>query len=118
MAIATDQALPRLLIGIGDRPMAELQCHLDVHWPLPDLRSWAPAQIIDLVENAGLRGHGGASFPTATKMRAVASRRRPKIVVTNGTPATSAPGWPQRTCPECDLPPSASASTARASAPA
>ncbi len=53
-------------------------------------------QLIDEVEEAGLRGRGGAGFPTALKMRAVAtaarrSRRRP-VVVANGTesePASS-----------------------------
>jgi NADH:ubiquinone oxidoreductase subunit F (NADH-binding) len=85
MAIATDLALPRLLSGIDDRPMAEVDAHLDVHGELPDLRKWAPGQILELVEQAGLLGHGGASFPTAMKLRAVASRRRPKIVVANGT---------------------------------
>jgi NADH:ubiquinone oxidoreductase subunit F (NADH-binding) len=85
MAIATEQALPRILTGIGEEPMAELESHLDVHGPLPDLRRWSPEQIISVVERSGLRGHGGASFPMATKLRAVASRRKPKILVANGT---------------------------------
>jgi NADH:ubiquinone oxidoreductase subunit F (NADH-binding) len=85
MAIGTDLALPRVLSGIDGQPMAELDAHLDVHGRLPDLGKWAPLEIVDLVEQAGLLGHGGASFPTATKLRAVASRRRPKIVVANGT---------------------------------
>jgi len=34
--------------------------------------------VIDLVEPAGLRGNGGASFPVATTLRAVALRRRPR----------------------------------------
>jgi NADH:ubiquinone oxidoreductase subunit F (NADH-binding) len=37
------------------------------------------------VENAGLRGHGGASFPMARKMQAVTSRRGRPIVVANGS---------------------------------
>jgi NADH:ubiquinone oxidoreductase subunit F (NADH-binding) len=85
MSTVTEAVLPRLLSGLGERPMTDLESHLDVHGSLPDLRRWAPGQIIDLVEQAGLRGHGGASFPVATKLRAVASRRRPKIVVANGT---------------------------------
>src|SRR6185437_4129593 len=36
------------------------------------------------VERSGLRGKGGARFPTATKLEAVASRGR-AIVVANGT---------------------------------
>jgi len=47
------------------------------------------ASLIDDIDEAGLRGRGGAGFPTALKMRAVAraarrGRRRP-VVVANGT---------------------------------
>jgi NADH:ubiquinone oxidoreductase subunit F (NADH-binding) len=84
--------LPRLLSGVGEQPMAELGCHTRVHGMLPDLRRAAPAQIIEQVERAGLRGRGGASFPMSRKLQAVASRRGPKIVVANGSesePASS-----------------------------
>ena len=85
MAIATEQALPRVLSGVGELPMTELGSHLDLHGPLPELRKWSPDQIIALVEQSGLRGHGGAGFPTATKLRAVGARRKPKVLVANGT---------------------------------
>ena len=45
----------------------------------------SPEQIIELVEQAGLRGRGGAGFPTATKWRL--ARRQPsqtKYVICNG----------------------------------
>jgi NADH:ubiquinone oxidoreductase subunit F (NADH-binding) len=80
--------------------------HLAVHGQLPagrsDSRRGAPALIED-VEAAGLTGRGGAAFPTATKMRAVAdasargrrlpaslTRRRPVVVVNaaEGEPAS------------------------------
>jgi NADH:ubiquinone oxidoreductase subunit F (NADH-binding) len=77
--------LPRLLRGVGERPMTELAHHVAVHGDLGDLRDYAPEQITALVEAAGLRGHGGAAFPTARKMRTVAARRKPKVVVANGT---------------------------------
>jgi NADH:ubiquinone oxidoreductase subunit F (NADH-binding) len=83
-----------------------LQEHLAVHGQLPASRSGslrgAPT-LIDDVEAAGLTGRGGAAFPTATKMRAVAdaarrghwlpasfSRRRPVVVVNaaEGEPAS------------------------------
>ncbi len=70
-------SLPRLLPPDGDSG-------LDAH-----LRRWGPmpaggAGLIFEVQKAGLKGRGGAGFPTATKMRAVAGRRR-RIVVANGT---------------------------------
>jgi NADH:ubiquinone oxidoreductase subunit F (NADH-binding) len=68
--------LPRLL----RHPTPSLEEHLDAHGPLPGVR---PNELIDLVERAGLRGRGGASFPTATKLRAVARGRR-TVVVANG----------------------------------
>jgi NADH:ubiquinone oxidoreductase subunit F (NADH-binding) len=81
----TEVQLPRLLTGVGDWPLGELESHLELHGPLPDLRRWAPAQIVELLDQAGLRGRGGAAFPVATKLRAVASRRGPKVVVANGS---------------------------------
>jgi NADH:ubiquinone oxidoreductase subunit F (NADH-binding) len=54
--------------------------HIDAHGFLPE-----PGRaLIDAVASAGLRGRGGAGFPTATKLAAVAEGRRP-VVVVNGT---------------------------------
>ena len=46
--------------------------------------------MIAEVERSGLRGRGGASFPTATKLAAVSRRRRAVVVVnaTEGEPAS------------------------------
>ena len=85
MSATEVRLLPRLLFGIGDRPITELGAHRDLHGPLPDLRKYSPGQLIELVEQAGLRGRGGASFPVATKLRAVAARRKPKVLVANGS---------------------------------
>ena len=85
MAVTVDELLPRLLAGISGRSMVALEQHLVVHGPPPDLRRSAPEEIIELVDAAGLRGHGGASFPMSRKMRAVASRRGRSIVVANGS---------------------------------
>jgi len=49
-------------------------------------------QLIDAVEDVGLRGRGGAAFPFATKLRAAADRGgRPCVVVnlSEGEPASS-----------------------------
>jgi len=74
--------LPRLLAGVGSTEApASLEEHLSVYGRLP------PAGAIDLpalAEMSGLRGLGGAGFPTGTKLRAVASRRGRPVVVANG----------------------------------
>ena len=75
--------LPRLLAGLepSGRPMT-LAEHSRVHGDLPHR---APDQLIGAIERSGLRGRGGADFPTATKLRAVAGRRRVSAVVVNGS---------------------------------
>ena len=85
MHSTTDGLLPRLLSGVSDQPVSDLDSHLGLHGGLPDLRNWAPAQIVDVVERSGLRGRGGASFPVARKLAAVASQRGSRIVVANGS---------------------------------
>jgi NADH:ubiquinone oxidoreductase subunit F (NADH-binding) len=77
--------LPRLLSGVADGDVADLQSHLLLEGPLPDLRRRSRAQLIDEIARSGLRGRGGASFPVAKKLQVVSARRRPKVVVGNGT---------------------------------
>lgn len=76
-------ALPRLLSA---KPLLSLQDH-ERHF------GTAPAGaegLIAEVERSGLRGRGGAGFPTAIKMAAVARGRRTVVVVnaTEGEPAS------------------------------
>ncbi len=92
--------LPRLLTGMPAHGSMGLAEHLALHGELPFTgrreRRGAGA-LIDLVEQAGLHGRGGAAFPLARKMRAVAAGagrapigRRP-IVLANaaeGEPAS------------------------------
>src|ERR1039458_4688086 len=86
--------LPRLLAGIPARGAMSLDEHVAVHGPLPlehrrGRRVESP--LIGRVERAGLRGRGGAGFPTATKLRAVAGARRRAIAIINaaeGEPAS------------------------------
>ena len=76
--------LPRLLTGLEatDEAMT-LADHERAHGPLPRL---APRELIEAVERSGLRGRGGADFPTARKLRAVAeARRRGQVLVVNGS---------------------------------
>ena len=101
--------LPRLLLGGPDpaRPMP-LTEHLDRHGGFL-LRGFGgdhgPMMLIDAVERAGLTGHGGAGFPTARKMRAVAGRRRPVVVVNaaEGEPASRKDAILMRTRPHLVL---------------
>jgi NADH:ubiquinone oxidoreductase subunit F (NADH-binding) len=70
-------AVPRLL----RQPAAPvLGAHLERFGPLPT----ATRGLIAEVERSGLRGRGGAAFPTAVKLAAVGGRRR-AMVVANGT---------------------------------
>jgi NADH:ubiquinone oxidoreductase subunit F (NADH-binding) len=71
--------LPRLLAGVHeDRPLTLVE-HLELHGPSPQ----GGPQLVDAVERAGLRGRGGASFPTAVKLRSVARRRGPRSILVN-----------------------------------
>jgi NADH:ubiquinone oxidoreductase subunit F (NADH-binding) len=70
----------RLLAGIHhDRPLSWSE-HLALHGEPPS----GDALLLDAIESAGLRGRGGASFPTSAKLRAVAARRGPRCVLVNG----------------------------------
>ena len=74
--------LPRLLAGLGDDGATmTFSEHADRYGSSPDVSG--PA-LIELVDRSGLRGRGGADFPTAVKLRAVAGRRRPSVIV-NGS---------------------------------
>jgi NADH:ubiquinone oxidoreductase subunit F (NADH-binding) len=80
-------ALPRLLdgAGAGAVPLAR---HRATYPPPPP----PPADgLLAAVERSGLRGRGGAAFPTAAKLRAVRGRRRPLVVV-NGSEGEPASG--------------------------
>ena len=86
VAAASTSTAPgaRRLLPLGIAGDTSWASHLDRYGPLPAL---------DLaeVERSGLTGRGGAGFPTAVKLAAVASRRGP-VVVANGTegePASS-----------------------------
>jgi NADH:ubiquinone oxidoreductase subunit F (NADH-binding) len=69
----------RLLRGTRVGAALSLDHHLAVHGPMPS----SPPDLIDAVDRAGLRGRGGASYPTALKLRAVADARGPRAVVVN-----------------------------------
>jgi NADH:ubiquinone oxidoreductase subunit F (NADH-binding) len=76
--------LPRLLFGSPPDGQMSLNEHLGVHGPPPRPGRSAPSGLIDLVARSGLRGRGGAGFPTARKLEAVRAGRRSAVVVANG----------------------------------
>lgn len=89
-------ALPRLLAGpAGAGPgTVDLDGHLALHG-LPALDRDAAAGLADAADRAGLHGRGGAAFPTARKLRALAGARGPLrlrslAVVANGAEAEPA----------------------------
>jgi NADH:ubiquinone oxidoreductase subunit F (NADH-binding) len=79
--------------------------HLSVHGELPSQqrrRRRSEHPLIEQAERAGLRGRGGAGFPLATKLRAVAAQRRRPIVVVNATEGEPAS---RKDCTLCELTP-------------
>jgi NADH:ubiquinone oxidoreductase subunit F (NADH-binding) len=77
-------ALPRLLAATGS---SSLTTHRATY-PPPGRADG----FIDALERAGLGGRGGAGFPMATKLRAVAAGRRRPVVVVNGAESEPASG--------------------------
>ncbi len=76
-------ALPRLLAGLEPSgATVTLADHERIHGPLPRP---APEELIEAVARSGLRGRGGADFPTARKLRSVAERRRGAVLIVNGS---------------------------------
>jgi NADH:ubiquinone oxidoreductase subunit F (NADH-binding) len=82
------EGLPRLLAGLNPGGAAmTLAEHERHHGPLPRRSA---LELIEAVELSGLRGRGGADFPTARKLRAVATGgarrgRRTSAVIVNGS---------------------------------
>ncbi|HTJ66372.1 MAG TPA: NADH-ubiquinone oxidoreductase-F iron-sulfur binding region domain-containing protein [Actinospica sp.] len=64
---------------------ADLAEHLARYGAPPSFAARGKHVLIEAVARAGLTGRGGAAFPTATKLRAVARAKRPeRVVVANG----------------------------------
>ncbi|RAG87417.1 hypothetical protein DN069_02300 [Streptacidiphilus pinicola] len=91
-AVTTDGSAPgphgtRLLAGwFTTGRAADLTDHLDRFGPAPldrVARRGDSSALVRAVEEAGLTGRGGAAFPTARKLQAVADGRGSAVVVAN-----------------------------------
>jgi len=82
--------LPRLLqgTGAGAVPLARHRAT----YPPPPPPGRPADRLLAAVERSGLRGRGGASFPTGTKLRAVRGGRRRPLVLVNGSEGEPASG--------------------------
>jgi NADH:ubiquinone oxidoreductase subunit F (NADH-binding) len=84
--IVAPPGLPRLLGGVrGDSRPVDLAAHVLRHGRPPAVRGrQSRSALIGAVAASGLRGRGGAGFPVARKLEAVAAQRGRPIVVANG----------------------------------
>ncbi|GAA2412611.1 NADH-quinone oxidoreductase subunit NuoF family protein [Actinomadura vinacea] len=77
---------PRLTAGLDGTARLDWDAHRRVH---PEPRPLTSDRLIALAEEGRLHGRGGAAFPFARKLRAVADsaarRKRRPVVVVNGT---------------------------------
>jgi NADH:ubiquinone oxidoreductase subunit F (NADH-binding)/ferredoxin len=77
---------PRLTAGFDRLQRLDRPGHRGTHGPMPRLTA---DQLAELAEQVDLRGHGGAAFPFARKLRAVWDNSRQgagqTVVVVNGT---------------------------------
>jgi NADH:ubiquinone oxidoreductase subunit F (NADH-binding) len=71
--------LAGLTAGVEAMSLAE---HHRTHGRLPVMAS---SDLIEAVQASGLRGRGGADFPAARKLLAVAARKRVSAVIVNGS---------------------------------
>jgi NADH:ubiquinone oxidoreductase subunit F (NADH-binding) len=85
------QGLPRLLASVrADGRPTSLAAHVRRYGDVSD--AVGGVDLIPLVAASGLAGRGGGAFPTAEKLRAVASQRGRPSVVVNGVEGEPASG--------------------------
>lgn len=120
VAVSSHDAAPRpdRLIAAGSQLLAGIDD--DTRWWRDHLRMLGPLPSLDVealaaaAEAADLRGHGGAAFPTAVKLRAMRDPKRAAIVVnaSEGEPASAKDGVLLRHVPHLVLDGAALASDA------
>jgi NADH:ubiquinone oxidoreductase subunit F (NADH-binding) len=78
--------LPRLLCALtGGATSPHLDAHRATYAAPPPPGREPLHELIDVIEHSGLQGRGGGGFPLATKLRAVAAGKGPRVVVVNGS---------------------------------
>ena len=83
---AGPKGLPRLLAHLSSpRTRASLSTHRRLLPPPPAPRTKPDLALVGAIEASGLRGRGGAAFPSGQKLRAVTSNRGRAVVVVNAT---------------------------------
>lgn len=86
MSLAPTQ-FPRLLAGMPTSGPLDRDAHRSLHGSLPlqgRQRSRTEHPLILELERAGVRGYGGAGFPTAAKLHAVAAQGSRPVILVNG----------------------------------
>jgi NADH:ubiquinone oxidoreductase subunit F (NADH-binding) len=88
MSLAAEH-FPRMLAGMPSSGALGLHAHESLHGPLTlpaqsRSRSRREHPLILELERAGLRGYGGAGFPAATKLHAVAAQGSRPVILVNG----------------------------------
>jgi NADH:ubiquinone oxidoreductase subunit F (NADH-binding) len=86
LGVSTEPGPARLLAELGHSGSWRTLAEHRARYAAPPAAGSQPWQnLIDAVHHAGLRGRGGAGFPTSRKLAAVASAAGRKVVVANGT---------------------------------
>jgi NADH:ubiquinone oxidoreductase subunit F (NADH-binding) len=95
MNVASTGSLARILTA-NPSVGSSLSDHLDLHGSPPSIGGSHREALIDMIASSGLRGRGGAAFPTATKLAAVERSTSGAVVVVNGAegePASAKDRW-------------------------
>ncbi len=74
--------IPRLTLGVAERGRVDHAAHETLHGPLGETRHRGRG-LLEELERAGLRGRGGAGFPTAAKLAAVRAGKGARSLVVN-----------------------------------
>lgn len=96
------QRLTFARVGLTDPVSLEEYCNLDGYLGLRKALAMSPAEIVEQIKQSGLRGRGGAAFPTGIKWQTVsAAPGEQKYIVCNADEGDSGT-FADRLVMECD----------------